>query len=155
MLMKIGLVECDLSFNIDTHGRETTHDYAEKPVVGARPPLEDVGVGSETLTVSGRLIPSKLGGLGTLNILRNAQLAGTPQLVTRGDGSVFGFYVVQSISDEHDYFPWNRTAVESVVDQMREGTLWAAARFWSLRTNLSSSWKLKPHWRKLALPCRA
>ncbi|RVC71631.1 phage tail protein, partial [Mesorhizobium sp. M2A.F.Ca.ET.046.02.1.1] len=99
MLMKIGLVECDLAFNIDKHGRETTHDYAEKPVVGAMPPLEDVGVGSETLTVSGRLIPSKLGGLGTLNILRNAQLAGTPQLVTRGDGSVFGFYVVQSVND--------------------------------------------------------
>ncbi|TIQ07118.1 phage tail protein [Mesorhizobium sp.] len=132
MLMKIGLVECDLAFNIDTHGRETTHDYAEKPVVGAMPPLEDVGVGSETLTVSGRLIPSKLGGLGTLNILRRAQLAGTPQLVTRGDGSVFGFYVVQSISDEHAFL--DRDGVGQIVDitvKMQKSAAPAASDFFA------------------------
>ncbi|MER9625059.1 MULTISPECIES: phage tail protein [unclassified Mesorhizobium] len=114
MLMKIGLVECDLAFNIDTHSRETTHDYAEKPVVGAMPPLEDVGVGAETLSVSGRLIPSKLGGLGTLEILRRAQLTGAPQLVTRGDGSVFGFYNVLSVNDEHTFL--DRDGVGQVVD---------------------------------------
>ncbi|MDG4877665.1 phage tail protein [Mesorhizobium sp. WSM4935] len=132
MLMKIGLVECDLAFNIDTHGRETTHDYAEKPVVGAMPPLEDVGVGSETLTISGRLIPSKLGGLGTLNILRNAQAAGTPQLVTRGDGSVFGFYVVQSVNDEHTFL--DRDGVGQVVDitvKMQKAAAPAASDFFA------------------------
>lgn len=114
MLMKIGLVECDLAFNIDAVSRETTHDYAEKPVVGAMPPLEDVGVGAEMLSVSGRLIPSKLGGLGTLEILRRTQLTGAPQLVVRGDGSVLGFYAVQSVSDEHSFL--DRDGVGQVVD---------------------------------------
>lgn len=114
MLMKIGLVECDMAFNVDRLARETAHDYAEKPVVGAMPPLEDVGIGPESLTVSGRLIPGKLGGLGTLEILRRAQTTGAPQFVLRGDGTVFGFYVLLSINEDHSFL--DREGVGQVVD---------------------------------------
>ena len=132
MLMKIGLVECDMAFNIDRVARETTHDYAEKPVVGAMPPLEDVGIGPESLTVSGRLIPTKLGGLGTLDILRRAQATGAPQFVLRGDGTVLGFYAVLSVNDDHSFL--DRDGVGQVVDmvvKMQKSAAPAASDFFS------------------------
>jgi phage protein U len=132
MLLKIGMVECDLAFNIDRVARETTHDYAEKPVVGAMPPLEDVGLGPENLTVSGRLLPTKLGGLGTLELLRSAQRGGAPQFVIRGDGTVLGFYVVQAVSDEHSFLDCD--GVGQVVDiavKMRKAAAPSPADFFS------------------------
>ncbi|RYC10183.1 phage tail protein [Ciceribacter ferrooxidans] len=103
MLMQIGPVAFDLRFNLDGLTRETLRDYAEKPVVGAMPPLEDMGDGVERMALAGRLVPQKLGRLSSLDVLRNAQASGLPQLLVRGDGRVFGWYVIVRISDGHSY----------------------------------------------------
>lgn len=130
MLMKIGPVVCDLAFNIDHVGRETRRDFVEKPLVGAQPPLEDVGPGTGSLSISGRLIPGRLGGLPQLDALRRAQETGEPQLVVRGDGAVFGFYAIDRVSDEHSYL--DADGVGQVVDitvEMRRAGAPAASDF--------------------------
>lgn len=103
MLMQIGPVAFDLRFNLDGVTRETVRDFAEKPVIGAMPPLEDMGDGVERLALAGRLVPQKLGRFSSLEVLRSAQTSGLPQLVVRGDGRVFGWYVITRVSDGHSY----------------------------------------------------
>lgn len=103
MLMQVGPVTFDLKFNLDSVSRETVRDYAEKPVIGALPPLEDVGQGSERLSLAGRCLPSRMGGADNLTVLRRAQKTGLPQLVMRGDGVVYGWYVLTRISDVHAF----------------------------------------------------
>jgi phage protein U len=114
MLMKIGPVICELRFNIDRVSRSAAHDYAVKPVVGAMPPLEDVGEGEDSLTVSGRLLPGKLGGLTELESLRGAKETGTPQFVMRGDGVALGFFAITGLNEEHSFL--DRAGVGQVVD---------------------------------------
>ena len=103
MLMQIGPVAFDLRFNLDGVTRETVRDFAEKPVIGAMPPLEDMGDGVERMALAGRLVPQKLGRLSSLDVMRAAQGTGLPQLVVRGDGRVFGWYVVTRVSDGHSF----------------------------------------------------
>lgn len=103
MLMQIGPVACDLSFNLDGVTRETLREFAEKPVIGVMPPLEDVGDGVERMALGGRLFPGKLGGLSSLEVLRRAQATGMPQLVVRGDGAVLGWYVIDRVGDAHGF----------------------------------------------------
>ena len=114
MLMQVGLVTFDLKFNLDSIGRQTVRDYAEKPVIGAMPSLEDMGDGPETLSFSGRIISQRLGGLDGLPVLRKAQRTGLPQLVMRGDGAVLGFYVIRGVADDHAFL--NAAGVGQVVD---------------------------------------
>ena len=103
MLMQIGPVAFNLRFNIDGVTRETLRDFAEKPVIGAMPPLEDMGDGVERMALAGRLVPQKLGRLSSLEVLRAAQATGLPQLLVRGDGRVFGWYVITRVTDGHSF----------------------------------------------------
>lgn len=103
MLMQIGPVACDLTFNTDGHSTTTRQDYVDKPVVGIRPPKEHVGEGPESFSIRGRLFPRRLGGLGPMGVLRAVQKQASPQLIVRGDGAVLGWYVLIELSDDHAY----------------------------------------------------
>ncbi|ODU62355.1 MAG: hypothetical protein ABS99_00785 [Acetobacteraceae bacterium SCN 69-10] len=94
MLLSIGPLVFDLVNNLTgtTHDVET--DFARKDVVSARRPFEHVGDGDETLRLEGVLHPAHLGGSGALTALRRIQREAMPQMVVRGDGLVFGWYVV-------------------------------------------------------------
>jgi uncharacterized protein len=104
MLMTLGSVTFEVQpFN--THEYSHTHqtDYVDKPVVGARKPLEFVGDGDETWTISGRLFPKKLGGLNGLARLASARKSGVPQYLMRGDGRPMGFVAILSVTEKSTY----------------------------------------------------
>lgn len=54
-------------FNVHEITESGETEYAVKPVVGAEPPLEFVGEGANTVSLSGRLFPYQLGGMDELD----------------------------------------------------------------------------------------
>ncbi|WP_336801729.1 phage tail protein [Kaistia sp. MMO-174] len=83
------------------HGSEAR--FAEKPIMGRRPPLEFVGEGAESFGLTVKLFPEKLGGLGTLDDLAAMRASGIAQYFMRGDGVPLGWFVVEKLSEKSSY----------------------------------------------------
>lgn len=104
MLMILGAVIMDVwPFNPTETGRESGGDYVEKPIMGRRPPLEFVGEASETFSITAKLFPEKLGGLGNLSALSAMRKSGVPQYFMRGDGVPLGWMVIERVSERSSY----------------------------------------------------
>ncbi len=104
MLMMVGGVQFMIApLNIHGHQRESATDYVEKPIVGARQPLEYVGEGQDTVSLFGRLFPKRFGGLTGLIALQAARVSGFPQFVIRGDGIPLGWFVIDHIAERQTY----------------------------------------------------
>lgn len=115
MLMVLGSVTMEVwPFNPTETGRDSGGDYVEKAVMGRRPPLEFVGEAGETLTVTARLFPAKLGGLGSLKQLDAMRKSGQPQYFMRGDGVPFGWVVIERVSEKSTYL--DSKGVGQVID---------------------------------------
>lgn len=78
-------------------------DYAAKDVVGAMRPREYMGPADAKITMRGTLFPHKFGGLGDVQGLIAMAALGMPQMVVRGDGMVFGWFVIESVTDTHGF----------------------------------------------------
>ncbi len=104
MLMVLGPVQFEVwPFNATDyeHGHESA--FAEKPVLGARPPLEWVGEGPETWTIKARIFPRRFGGLEDLKKLAAARASGRPQYLMRGDGAQMGWVVIERVQERSTY----------------------------------------------------
>jgi hypothetical protein len=115
MLMKLGPVAFEIQpFNATGYSHQHDTPFAEKPVVGTRPPLEWVGSGAETWTIQARLFPAKFGGLGDLQKLYQARESGKPQYLVRGDGKAMGWVAIESVSEKSTYL--DAKGVGQVID---------------------------------------
>lgn len=104
MQLMIGPVVMDVApMPMTEYTRTTAGDFAEKPVLGARAPLEFVGNGPENWTVRAKLYPHRFGGGAQLNLLSVIRANGLPQIVVRGDGSMFGWFVVAEVIERASY----------------------------------------------------
>lgn len=104
MLMKLGPVTFEIyPFNATEYSHEHVTDYVYKPVLGVRPPLEWVGEGPESWSITAKLFPEKLGGLNDLQKLYQARAAGKPVYFVRGDGKAFGWVAIESVSEKSSY----------------------------------------------------
>ena len=104
MLMVLGPIQFEVwPFNATEyeHGHETT--FAEKPVLGTRPPLEWVGDGPEVWTLHARIFPRRFGGLDDLKKLAQARASGKPQYLMRGDGAQMGWVVIEKVDERSTY----------------------------------------------------
>ncbi|SNY94048.1 hypothetical protein SAMN04515647_4373 [Cohaesibacter sp. ES.047] len=100
----IGAVSVDTKpFPADSFSRSSTATWAEKAVMGTLPPSEFMGEGPESLSLSGKLLPYKLGGLSELDTLRSYLKKGEVVPVMRGDGVRLGTYALTDISEKHDH----------------------------------------------------
>lgn len=77
--------------------------FAEKPIMGRRPPLEFIGEGAESFGLTVKLFPEKLGGLGTLDDLAAMRASGIAQYFMRGDGVPLGWFVVERVNEKSSY----------------------------------------------------
>jgi phage protein U len=94
-LYQLGAIQFQVApVNISEVSRETGSDFAAKDVMGAPRPREFVGEADERLTFAGTLFPQMFGGLSGIDALQSIARAGQPQMLMRGDGSVFGWYVI-------------------------------------------------------------
>lgn len=104
MLYMLGALQFEVwPLNVTKTDNEHGSDYAEKPVMGRRPPIEFVGDASEHFTITAALFPAKLGGLWTLEALRAIRHSGIPQYLMRGDGVPLGWFVVTKIKEQSSY----------------------------------------------------
>jgi hypothetical protein len=104
MLMTLGPIRFEVyPFNATEydHGHESS--FVEKPVLGARPPLEWVGEGAENWSIKARIFPHRFGGLGDLKKLYQARAAGRPLYLMRGDGAQMGWVVIERVSERSSY----------------------------------------------------
>lgn len=90
---------------VNLHGitRTANADFAEKPVLGRRPPLEFVGEGAETMSLAVKLFPEKFGGISSLDLLDQMRKSGQPHYFMRGDGRPAGFFVITSVVEKSTY----------------------------------------------------
>ena len=103
-LYQLGAIQFQVvPVNISEVSRETGSDFAAKDVMGAPRPREYVGEADERLTFAGTLFPQKFGGLSGIDALQAIARAGQPQMLMRGDGSVFGWYVIEKVTDKQSY----------------------------------------------------
>jgi phage protein U len=103
MLYMVGPVEIDVfPFNADAVGIEGSADFAKKDLLGRLPAREFVGEGDQTLSLKGQVLPSKLGGLSSIEALHGMRRRGERCHVMRGDGRVFGWYAIEHISEQHE-----------------------------------------------------
>lgn len=104
MLAMLGVVTFEIyPFNTHQHSFDAATSFAEKSVVGRRPPLEYVGEGNDTRRVSCRLFPKKLGGLSSLSALHGQRQSGVALPFVRGDGVTLGWYVIEQITEQSTY----------------------------------------------------
>lgn len=104
MLMQLGSVTFEvIPFNTDGYSREASYDFAAHDVMGRLRPREAMGEGDENWTIGGRLFPDHFGGLGSLDTLNTMRLAGTAQILVRGDGRNMGWFLIQSVSERSSH----------------------------------------------------
>lgn len=104
MLYQIGPLTLDTRpFNVDDFSRKTGGDHAAKDVMGTLRPREFMGEGDETLTMSGQILPMKIGGLTELEMARSLCKGGTHVPVMRGDGLALGWFVIDSVAERHKH----------------------------------------------------
>ena len=104
MLMALGPVTFEIApFNPQKTDRTTSASWAEKSVIGRRPPLEFTGDGPETIKIAAKLFPEKFGGLSSLATLDTMRASGVPHFLMRGDGTPLGWFVVEQVAEKSSY----------------------------------------------------
>jgi uncharacterized protein len=79
--------------------RSTAWRHASNSRVGARPALQFVGPGDDTITLTGVLMPEITGTLQSLLTLRQMADAGDAYAMIDGAGHLFGAWVIESINE--------------------------------------------------------
>lgn len=104
MLCQLGGVQFEIwPLNALEIGHDGAAAFAEKAVLGRRPPLEFVGEGPEIYRVRARLFPAKFGGLSSLAALSAQRRTGGAFPFMRGDGAALGWFVIEAINERSTY----------------------------------------------------
>lgn len=102
MLFQIGPLTLDtIPFSAESFSRSAGADLAVKPVMGGLQPREMMGEADESITISGQLLPTRLGGLTELELAYSLSTSGTKVPLMRGDGRMLGWYVIEKVSEQH------------------------------------------------------
>ena len=104
MLMSLGQIRFEVyPFNTTEYDHGHESGFVEKPVLGARPPLEWVGEGAESWSIKARIFPQRFGGLDDLKKLYQARAAGRPLYLMRGDGAQMGWVMIEKVAERSSY----------------------------------------------------
>ncbi len=100
MLMAFG----QFIFSLDTLAfqelkRSNTWRHPSNSRVGARPARQFVGVGDETISLSGWLAPEQIGDYASLTELRAMGDSGQSFALVGGNGEVLGLFVIESLNE--------------------------------------------------------
>ncbi|WP_262027559.1 phage tail protein [Microvirga sp. Mcv34] len=85
-------------FNVHRYEEDGNTAFARKAIVGAANDLEHTGENENIWRLAGKIFPQRIGGLSELEAFEALRVSGVPQLVTRGDGAVRGWYAITSIN---------------------------------------------------------
>ncbi len=100
MMMALGTFR----FGLDTAAYDelahaTGFKWAPLHRAGAKPTLQPMGGELDTVRLSGRILPTWRGELGSMRSLMDLQAAGEPLQMTDGTGGVWGKWVIERVTD--------------------------------------------------------
>ncbi|MEN5300333.1 phage tail protein [Ochrobactrum sp. S1502_03] len=102
MLYMLGTLTVDTRpFSIDSMQRTASADIASKALIGAFPAKEFTGEGDDEITLSGQILPTRIGGLDGLEIAHGMRRSGTKFPLQRGDGTRLGWFAITRITENH------------------------------------------------------
>jgi phage protein U len=102
MLYQIGPLGLDTRpFSADAMTRSGGADLATKALMNTLQGREFMGEADEKITITGQLLPTKIGGMTELEMAHGLSRSGTVVPVMRGDGKMFGWFVIESVSEQH------------------------------------------------------
>jgi len=102
MLFHIGPLAVDtMPFTAESYSREGGAELAAKAVMGGLQPREVTGEADETITISGQLLPTRIGGMSELDLAFSLSTSATKVPLMRGDGRMLGWYVIEKVSEQH------------------------------------------------------
>ena len=100
MLMSLGQFVFQLSdLAYSELQRSTGWRHASNSRVGARPALQYVGQGDDTIPLAGVLVPEIAGTLQSLGTLRSMADAGDAYAMVDGAGRIFGAWVIERMDE--------------------------------------------------------
>lgn len=86
MLYMIGTLALDTRpFGVDSMSRDADASVVAKPLIGSAPAKEFTGDGEDDITLTGQLVPSRIGGMDALETLHQMRRSGTRFPLMRGD----------------------------------------------------------------------
>lgn len=119
MLWQVGpLTISRRPYNIEEWRRGVTGAWARKPMLGHRPDAEFTGEGPEEIVLRGTLHPfnrNAFGGLSSLALAQNLARTGSPVFVTRGDGTVYGWYAIEAVEELHGMLGPHTAGIGQVI----------------------------------------
>lgn len=104
MLYMLGAVTLDTNpISADSVQRVSNGGLVAKPVMGGRQRKEATGEGEDDITITGTLVPSRLGGLTALETLQEMRRTNARFPVMRGDGYRFPtWYAIKQMTETHE-----------------------------------------------------
>jgi phage protein U len=84
--------------------RSTEWRYASNSRVGKRASSQFIGLGDDTITLSGWVAPELTGNSASIDQLRVMGDGGEPFILVSGTGSVFGLWEIQSLTETKTLF---------------------------------------------------
>ena len=110
MMMSIGTFVFELpTLAYQQLQRQMQWRYASSERVGERAAHQFLGIGDETIELSGLLVPDFSGTMASLDQLRDMANTGQPSPLVEGTGAVLGSYVLTAINTTYTLFALNGT----------------------------------------------
>lgn len=111
MLMVLGLFVFDVkTAPFSQLERSNQWRWAGHNPVGNHPSHQFLGRGENTITITGTLMPEFTGGPLSLKVLEMMGDTGNAWLLMRGNGDVYGYWLIENINEQESYHLRDGTA---------------------------------------------
>lgn len=111
MLMALGMFVFEIPAIVhDELSRRASWRHATNPRVGAREASQFIGVGEETVALSGAAMHELSDGEASIDTLRDMASQGQAWSLVDGTGRVWGAFVILTIDDKHRHLMADGTA---------------------------------------------
>lgn len=102
MMMSLGLFVFKLNtLPYQTLGRIVNYNWQENTRIGQRPVSQFLGLGKESMKLSGLLLPEVTGGISYLQVLEGMAESGRAWPLIEGSGTIYGMFVIESMSHDN------------------------------------------------------
>lgn len=105
MMMSLGLFVFKLStlpYQTTTH--QVNYGWGANARFGQRPVSQFLGLGEETMTLKGQLLPELTGGMRYLQVLQSMADSGRAWPLIEGSGTIYGMFIIKSLLTENAEF---------------------------------------------------
>lgn len=102
MMMSLGLFVFKLNtLPYQTLGRIVNYNWQENTRIGQRPVSQFLGLGKESVKLSGLLLPEVTGGISYLQVLEGMAESGRAWPLIEGSGTIYGMFIIESMTHDN------------------------------------------------------